>query len=30
LRITPPLVITPGQVERALKIIAESMAALKV
>lgn len=30
LRITPPLVITPGQVERALKIIAESVAALKV
>jgi len=30
LRITPPLVITPSQVERALKIIEESVAALKV
>ena len=30
LRITPPLVIAPSQVERALKIIAESVAALKV
>lgn len=30
LRITPPLVITPEQVERALRIISESVAALKV
>lgn len=30
LRITPPLVITPVQVERALKIIGEAVAALKV
>ena len=29
LRITPPLVITPEQVERALRIIAESVATLK-
>jgi 4-aminobutyrate aminotransferase-like enzyme len=29
LRITPPLVISPGQVERALKIIGDSAAALK-
>ena len=30
LRITPPLVITPAQVDRALKIISEAVAALKV
>lgn len=30
LRVTPPLVITPAQVDRALKIISQAVAALKV